>query len=207
MVIKHMQVGQIGTNCYLFGDEKENVCAIVDPGDHAAGIDQMVKESGMELQYILVTHGHFDHVLAVSELLKFYPKAQVYIHQSEADHRGIPNNYMQMPLVPNLKFYDDGDQLTLGGLTIDVMHTPGHSTGSVVLRVGEVLFTGDTLFQGACGRTDFAGGSFPDMLQSLKRLAELPGDYKVFPGHESFTTLEKERQSNRYMLEALRNHR
>lgn len=204
MFVNHIQVGQIGTNCYLFGDETASVCAVVDPGDEAHRIVRMVKESGLDLRYILVTHGHFDHVLAVPELLEFFPNAQVYIHRSEVNERRLPNNYMQMPLVPNLHYYDEGDTLSLGSLTIEVMHTPGHSTGSVVLRVADVLFTGDTLFQGACGRTDFAGGSYSEMLSSLKRLHDLPGDYQVYPGHESFTTLDQERKRNAYMLEAIK---
>lgn len=203
MMIKHIQVGQIGTNCYLFGDETAKVCAVVDPGDQAHQVARMVKESGLDLRYILVTHGHFDHVLAVPELLEFYPDAQVYIHQSEVNERSLPNNYMQMPLVPNLHYYNEGDTLPLGNLTIQVLHTPGHSLGSVVLRVGDALFSGDTLFQGACGRTDFAGGSYSEMLRSLKRLHDLPGDFQVYPGHEGFTTLEQERKRNSYMLEAI----
>lgn len=204
MIVKNIQVGQIGTNCYLFGDETAKVCALVDPGDQVQNIVRMVKESGLELRYILVTHGHFDHVLAVPELLEFFPTVQVYIHKSEVNKRNLPNNYMQMPLVPNLNYYDEGDSLTLGSLTINVMHTPGHSTGSVVLRVGDVLFTGDTLFQGACGRTDFAGGSYSEMLLSLKRLHDLPGNFQVYPGHEGFTTLDQERKRNPYMLEAIK---
>ncbi|MDF2838665.1 MAG: hypothetical protein K0S60_368 [Evtepia sp.] len=203
MIVKHIQVGQIGTNCYLFGDETAKVCAVVDPGDQAHQIAKMVNDSGLNLQYILVTHGHFDHVLAVPELLEFYPNAQVYIHRSEVNERKLPNNYMQMPLVPNLHYYEEGDTLPLGSLTIEVMHTPGHSLGSVVLRVEDVLFSGDTLFQGACGRTDFAGGSYSEMLHSLKRLHDLPGNFQVYPGHEGFTTLEQERKRNNYMLEAV----
>ena len=204
MMVKYTQVGQIGTNCYLFGDETAQVCAVVDPGDDAPRIAQMIKESNMELQYILITHGHYDHVLAVSDLLEFYPNAQVYIHQSEVDEQRIPNNFIQMPAVSNMHYYGEGDTLTLGGLTIHVMHTPGHSPGSVVLRVDDYLFTGDTLFQGSCGRTDFLGGNFSEMLRSLKRLHDLPGDYRVLPGHEGFSNLEQERKRNSYMLEAVK---
>lgn len=203
MIIKHIQVGQIGTNCYLFGDETAKVCAVVDPGDEVNLIAKMINDSGLKLLYILVTHGHFDHVLAVPALLELYPDAKVYIHRSEVNEKRLPNNYMQMPVVPNLSYYDEGDTLFLGALTIEVMHTPGHSLGSVVLRVEDVLFSGDTLFQGSCGRTDFAGGSYNEMLHSLKRLHDLPGNFQVYPGHEAFTTLEQERKRNNYMQEAV----
>ena len=91
----------------------------------------------------------------------------------------------------------------LGNLQVEVLHTPGHTKGSVVLRCQDVLFTGDTLFAGSCGRTDFPGGDMEEMLASLKRLGELEGDYKVLPGHEAFTTLERERQSNPYLRQAM----
>ena len=99
--------------------------------------------------------------------------------------------------------YGEGDQVELGGLTIDVLHTPGHSKGSVTLKVGDVLFTGDTLFQGSMGRTDLRGGSYEAIMASLKRLGELPGDYHVCPGHMGLSTLERERKTNYYMQEAL----
>jgi len=207
MIVSHIQVGQIGTNCYLFGDEKTKLCAIVDPGDQAQRVAQMVKDSGMELRYLLITHGHYDHVLAVSDLLALYPEAQVYIHKSELNSTGIPNNYMQMLPCNNLHTYAEGDTLTLGALTIEVLHTPGHSLGSVVLKVDNALFAGDTLFQGSCGRTDFSGGNYEEMLRSLKRLHDLPGDLKVYPGHEGFTTLAREREHNNYMREAVKSAR
>ena len=203
MLVKSIQVGQIGTNCYLFGDEAAKVCALVDPGDQPREIAKMVKDSGMELQYILITHGHFDHVLAVEALTKLFPNVQVYIHRGELNEHNIPNNYMQMSPVPNLHLYKEGDTLPLGSLTIKVMHTPGHSVGSVVLQVGDALFCGDTLFRGSCGRTDFAGGSYPQMMESLKRLAALPGDYAVYPGHDRSSTLAWERVHNSFMTQAL----
>ncbi len=203
MIVKNIQVGQIGTNCYLFGDENAKVCAVVDPGDEPRRIAKMVLDSGMELRYIFVTHGHFDHCLGVPGLLEIYPQAQVYIHPEEVDHSGAAMNYMKLPALPGLNYYNEGDSLTLGSLTIQVMNTPGHSKGSVSLLVGDHLFAGDTLFRGSCGRTDFAGGSFREMQQSLKRLSQLPGNPAVYPGHEGTTTLDAERARNPYVREAL----
>lgn len=203
MVIKSLQVGQIGTNCYIFGDEKAGVCAIVDPGDEAKRIARAVTETGWEPRYLLLTHGHFDHVLAVEQLHELYPQAEIYIHKGEVNWKNIPQNYMQMTPVEGMHTYDEGDTLPLGEFTIEVMRTPGHSPGSVVLKVADCLFAGDTLFAGSCGRTDFVGGSYGQMLASLKRLVELPGDFRVFPGHEGPTTLEQERKNNYFVREAL----
>ena len=102
-------------------------------------------------------------------------------------------------MIPDLCTYDDGDTLPLGGLTIEVITTPGHTEGGVTLRVGDALFTGDTLFAGSMGRTDFPGGNAGTMYESLRRLAALPGDYQVYPGHMDSTTLESERKNNTYL--------
>ncbi len=202
MYIAHMRVSALGTNCYLIGDKDAGVCAIIDPGDRSQDLVKMIEESSMELKYILVTHGHYDHVLALPELTKHYPNAIVYVHAEEVDPSGMPNNYMKLAVQNNMQYASDGDVLPLGSFNIDVHVTPGHSKGSLVFCVDGNLFTGDTLFQGTCGRTDFAGGSYTEMLASLKRLHDMNGDYQVFPGHEGFTTLAKERANNSFMREA-----
>ena len=202
MKVKMLQVGQLGTNCYLLVDDTTNKAAIIDPGGDADRIIQVLKDEQVELKYILLTHGHYDHTTAVPELHEALPDAQIYIHQ--ADSHGAGGRLFPLASqVDDLLLYDEGDTLTLGGLTIQVMNTPGHSLGSVVLKVGDVLFTGDTLFAGSCGRTDLRGGNYEQMLASLKRLALLEGDYHVLPGHEGASTLERERQTNYYMKEAV----
>ena len=105
--------------------------------------------------------------------------------------------------VEDLLLYDEGDTLALGGLTIQVLHTPGHSPGSVTLRVEDVLFSGDTLFAGSCGRTDLPGGSYDQMMASLKRLGELEGEFRVLPGHNAPSTLDREREYNSFVREAM----
>lgn len=102
-----------------------------------------------------------------------------------------------------VKFYDEGDCLPLGSRTIQVLHTPGHSQGSVTLRCEDLLFSGDTLFAGSCGRTDFLGGSIPKMMASLRRLGKLEGDFQVLPGHMGVSTLEEERRHNPYLRQAM----
>ena len=202
MEVKVLQVGPIGTNCYLLEDEKAHVAAVIDPGDEAGRILQVIKDDGVDVKYILLTHGHYDHTTAVPELHQALPQAEIYIHKADANGAGS----RLFPLagqIPDLKFYDEGDALTLGELTIQVLHTPGHSKGSVTLKVGDVLFCGDTLFAGSCGRTDLAGGSYEEIMASLKKLGELPGDYHVCPGHDVTSTLERERRSNPFLREAM----
>ena len=202
MKVSVMQVGPIGTNCYFLQDEESGLMAIIDPGDDWERILHQVKKAEGEVKYILLTHGHYDHTTAVPDLVKALPGVQVYIHQADANGAGS----QLFPLaaqVKDLNNYDEGDTLTLGSLTIEVLHTPGHSKGSVTLKVGDVLFTGDTLFCGSCGRTDLRGGSYEEIMESLKRLGELEGDFHVCPGHDRTSTLERERQYNPFLREAM----
>lgn len=202
MLVKTMPVGQIGTNCYLLGDEASGACAVVDPGDEPERILQMIRESGLALKFILLTHGHYDHTMGIDGLETAFPQTPVYIHKSDAE--GVsPPLFHPLPAPPVLRYYTDGDTVALGGLSIRVICTPGHTKGSVTLQVGDVLFTGDTLFRGSCGRTDLGGGSYEEMMASLARLGALPGDYRVCPGHEGLSTLEAERRSNYYLREAM----
>ncbi len=202
MKVSVMQVGPIGTNCYFLQDEESGLMAIIDPGDDWERILHQVKKAEGEVKYILLTHGHYDHTTAVPDLVKALPGVQVYIHKADANGAGS----QLFPLaaqVKDLNNYDEGDTLTLGSLTIEVLHTPGHSKGSVTLKVGDVLFTGDTLFCGSCGRTDLRGGSYEEIMESLKRLGELEGDFHVCPGHDRTSTLERERKYNPFLLEAM----
>ena len=201
MTIQTMQVGPIMTNCYLLCDEDAKVCALIDPGDEAERLEQWVARSGCALRYILLTHGHFDHTSAVRPLLEKHPDVPVYIHQKDCVD-GQSGELLFTRVGPeNQRYYKEGDVLPLGGLTLRVMETPGHSEGSVCLLLDKehVMFSGDTLFRCSCGRCDFPGGSYPKMLSSLGRLAALEGDWRVLPGHDRETTLEGERRMNPYV--------
>ena len=202
MNVSMMQVGPIGTNCYILEDETTHQLAVIDPGDEAEWILETLRQRGGQVKYILLTHGHYDHTTAVPTLKKALPQAQVYIHQADANGAGSAL-FALAGQVEDLKSYDEGDVLPLGSLEIQVMHTPGHSLGSVTLKVGDVLFTGDTLFCGSCGRTDLRGGSYAQIMQSLKRLGELEGNYHVCPGHDVTSTLERERKNNPFLREAM----
>lgn len=205
MKIDSIMVGPIMTNCYLLSDETAGVCALIDPGDEVDRVLDMVSRSGCALQYILLTHGHFDHTTAVRPILERYPDLPVYINEKDVVDGRQGDMELVFSRLPehNQRYYKEGDTLTLGSLTIRVMETPGHTQGSVCLLVGDVMFSGDTLFRGSCGRTDFAGGDPKAMLASLDRLAALPGNYKVYPGHEGATELDYERRVNPFMTRRL----
>ena len=203
MVFRQIQVGPIGTNCSLLGDEAAGVCFVVDPGDEPERVLGMVRESGLALQAILLTHGHYDHTGGVAGILAEYPKIPVYIHEKELLGPGGNSRYQYAGAGENQRTYGEGDTLSLGGTTIRVLHTPGHSRGSVVLLWGDVMVAGDTLFAGSCGRCDLFGGSMEEMFASLKRLGSLSGDYRVYPGHGPSTTLETERRTNPYVRHAM----
>ena len=200
MQIKVMQVGQLGTNCYLLEDEETRTAAVVDPGGEGARILAQLKADGKELKHILLTHAHFDHTGGVAELCAALPGVPVYLHPADA---ALVGGDVFPAVGAETTPYQDGDVVKLGKMDIEVLHTPGHTPGGVTLKVGDVLLTGDTLFQGSMGRTDLPGGSYSQLMASLKKLAALPGDYKVYPGPEGPTTLEQERQTNYYMREAM----
>ena len=205
MKIDSIMVGPIMTNCYLLSDETAGVCALIDPGDEAPRVLDMVARSGCQLQYILLTHGHFDHTTAVRPILEQYPDLPVYINEKDVVDGRVGDMELVFSRLPehNQRYYHDGDTLTLGSLTVTVLETPGHSKGSVCLVAEDVIFSGDTLFRCSCGRTDFPGGSMEKMMASLRRLGQLEGDLRVLPGHMEASTLDRERRWNPYLLQAM----
>lgn len=199
MKIIHMVLGELETNCYILIDEETNEAAVIDPADEAETIRDAIEGAGATLRYILLTHGHRDHTLAAPKLHELFPDAAVYIHPDDKGQVGIYRYPMEELIGDDLKFYDDGDTLPLGSLTIEVILTPGHTGGSVCLKCGNALFTGDTLFAGSMGRIDLPGARPDKMMGSLARLKKLDGDYDVYPGHMEATTLEHERNYNLYL--------
>ncbi len=203
MKIDVKQVGELMTNCYIVWDENTKNAAVIDPGDDGAYLADCLKKLGLTLKYILLTHGHFDHIGGVDELRQVCgSKPEVYISESDLGLEAVFHETASLD-PKTVKTWKEGDTVTLDSITFQVIATPGHTPGSVCLIAGDVIFSGDTLFQGSCGRTDFPGGSWGQMSASLKRLYELPGDYTVLSGHTGSTTLERERKTNMFMISAV----
>ncbi|MBM6871346.1 MBL fold metallo-hydrolase [Pseudoflavonifractor phocaeensis] len=199
MKIKMMQVGPIGTNCYLVENELSHTAVVVDPGGEGERILSAARTDGVTIQGILLTHAHYDHTGGVQALRAALPGLPVYLHPEDAALLGSPVFPDVGPVTP----CTDGMDLQAAGLTFHVLHTPGHTPGSVTFQAEDVLLTGDTLFQGSMGRTDLPGGSYTQIMASLARLGRLPGNLHVLPGHMDLSTLDRERASNYYMKEAL----
>ena len=208
MLIKTITVGAYETNCYIVADEKTLECAVIDPGSDASTILNYLEETRLRCRFVLLTHGHFDHTGAVSDVLA-ETDALLCMHKADVGV-SVGGDYYRFVPPEGTNYYKDGDSVCIGAVTFTVIETPGHTPGSVTLVCTEAgceekaLFTGDTLFRDSCGRTDFPGSSTEDILRSLKRLAELPGDYEVYPGHGFSSTLERERSVNYFVRAALR---
>ena len=201
MDIKRIYIPSVYTNCYLLADEDSGALAVIDPGDDISQtLLRLCGDNGWVLRGVFLTHGHYDHVGGVSALRKAFPDVSVYLHPEDAN--GTDSLLPTASLGP-LTLWRDGEVVSLGALQVEVLHTPGHTRGSVCLRCRDALFSGDTLFAGSMGRTDFPGGSNEQMAISLKRLGGLEGDFRVFPGHGEFTTLQREREENPYLREAM----
>ncbi len=200
MLIKTLPVGHLETNCYVVTDENSLECAVIDPGAEANTILGYLEDNNLKCTAVMLTHAHFDHVGALKDVLD-ETGAQLYVNKKE-EGEGVPG-FQAFKAPEGAVFYGEGDEVHVGSLTFRVMETPGHTPGGVTLICEDALFTGDTLFRLSCGRTDFPGGDMNEELKSLKRIADLPGDYDVFPGHDMSSRLSIERANNPYMLHAI----
>ena len=191
MNLTTLQLGPLATNCYILEGEAHR-CVVVDPAGEAELLLGRLERMALTVEAILLTHCHFDHIGAL-RALKEKTGAPVYLHPEDltiaetmAHHRLTET----LPYPPTVE---------AAGLTLRVYHTPGHCPGAVCLSVGDLLFTGDTLFAGCCGRIDLPGGDYEAMCSSLGFLSSLPGNPRVLPGHGEASTLEQERQTNPYL--------
>lgn len=189
-----LALGAYQTNCYLIHDKSSTSCCVIDPGYEADTIADKLTELGLSLEAILLTHGHFDHVGAVKDLAAD-TGCQVWLC---AEDLNMPAQLTAGQLYYT-NTYAEGTTLHLAGLELTVLHTPGHTPGSVCLLVEDTLFSGDTLFAGSCGRTDLPGGSWEQMCASLKRLAGIEANLWVLPGHGESTMLASEKKYNPYL--------
>ncbi|MDR1001896.1 MAG: MBL fold metallo-hydrolase [Oscillospiraceae bacterium] len=210
MKIKRIVMGFLATNCYILTDEKTGCAAVIDPALYTEELSAELERIGAEnVKYVLLTHPHHDHILGVDKTIEA-TGARLAIHKldapalNSADTSGSANKRINRTIgtKPDL-LLSDGDVINLGELSIAVMHTPGHTAGSACYICEDVIFAGDTLFYLNCGRCDLPTGNYAAMLGSLARLAALPGDYTVYPGHDVKTTLDFERRNNEYMREGI----
>lgn len=193
MKLAQVSVGMLVTNCYLVADDHGR-CAVIDPGSGTEKILKAAEENGFTIEAILLTHGHFDHVGGVKQIAA-ETGCRVYICKEDL----ALNPMLTDGAIYYTDTYAEGDTVELAGLRLQVMQTPGHTPGCVCLVCEDVIFCGDTLFAGTCGRTDLPGGSGREIQRSLGRLAGLEGDYRVLPGHGETTTLDTERKTNPFM--------
>ena len=203
--VEPLIVGSLYSNCYIVWDDDVNEGVIIDPGDDADVILKRVQELGINIRYILATHGHFDHVGAVMPL-KRELKAEFLAHkgdfffleegESTARRWGVE---IEQPPTPD-SFIEHGDKVKVGRFELEVLHTPGHSPGGVSFLYDHMVFCGDTLFQGSIGRTDFRLGSIEEITRSIKtRLYNLPDETVVYTGHGPITNIGDEKKFNGYV--------
>lgn len=198
-------VGELQINCYLFGCSATRESAIIDPGGDSELIIQKVAERQSIVKMILLTHGHFDHIGALDRIRREYG-CPVFIHAADAGALANPMINLSALTGNSIVSYDaerilqDGDRIELGGLVLEVLHTPGHTRGGVCFRHDGLLFSGDTLFSTGIGRTDLPGGSMAQLERSIReRLYVLPDDTLVLPGHGESTTIGYEKTSNPFV--------
>ncbi len=208
MNIERLTVGFLNTNCYFVYSGEAAV--VIDPGAEAEKILERAEKLGASIKAIILTHAHFDHVLAVKEI-KEKTGARLISTQGERERlqsAEISGHTMlrRREFIPLLadEEVSDGSEIQIGDMRFKVMITPGHTEGSACIISEDVMFSGDTLFSGSCGRCDLVGGNYDEMMKTLRRLYELPGDFRVLPGHGDETTLSRERAQNPYMAEAIR---
>lgn len=202
MKIACYAAGAVGTNNYVVSDDN-GITAIIDCDGPTAPLLNYIAQNNLKVTHILLTHGHYDHIGSVNELSEKLGAKIVGGAQEMPVFTDPALNVSQFVGAPIIvhpdELVNEGDVVKVGDMEFSVMLTPGHTQGSICFIEKEVIFSGDTLFQGSCGRTDLPTGSWEQIRTSLKRLAALPGDYQVYSGHGPVTTLETERRTNPYM--------
>lgn len=204
MLLERMEVGLFATNCYLVACPETKEAVIIDPGAEGDRILQRVQDLKLKVRYVLNTHAHIDHIGANEQLRKAL-RVPLLAHEADLPRYHSPQTGLalfmgKVEVAPPDRFLREGDNLQVGTLQIRVLETPGHSPGGIILEINGALFVGDTLFAGSIGRTDFQGGSFPQLIQSIKdKILSYPDDTKVYPGHGPPTTVGDERRYNPFL--------
>ena len=205
MIIEKLTVSPLEENCYIVADDDTRRGIIIDPGAESQRILAAVDRLGLTIDKIINTHGHVDHITAAEDIkdalgvkLYLHPGDEMYLPNIEESARMFGIEGARNPSVD--EFLSDGDEIMLDGLTIQVIHTPGHTPGSCILRIGDDVFTGDLIFSGSIGRTDLPGGDYASIIDSLERvILALPDAVRLHPGHGPSTTIAVERQFNPFL--------
>jgi glyoxylase-like metal-dependent hydrolase (beta-lactamase superfamily II) len=201
MLVKRFVVGLFAANCYVLADSGTKDACLIDPGAEAELVKNFLKKEGLRLKYIINTHGHGDHIAANGSF-----QVPIYIHSLDKDFLTDPDKNLSSMFLFRLKspeasgLLEDGQILGLGGLKLEVLHTPGHTLGSISIKVENVVFTGDTLFRSSVGRTDFDYGDEKKLYESIRgKLLILDDHVMVYPGHGDPSTIGDEKKSNPFL--------
>ena len=189
------------TNIYVIADENSKEAVVIDPGDAVDKVSNYIENMSLKLKYIILTHCHADHTAGLKKLKDYYPSSKILIHESDfaglidesinmCDEVGVANNYVEADIT--LK---DGDEVTFGDIDAKIIHTPGHTAGSMCILINDALFTGDTLFKRMYGRTDLKTGSEEDIHKSISKLLDLPEGTIIYPGHGAISIIREEREN------------
>jgi glyoxylase-like metal-dependent hydrolase (beta-lactamase superfamily II) len=206
MIVKKLIVGPLEENTYIIGDEKTKQAIIVDPGDEPDRIIELIKNNDLKVKAIICTHAHFDHIGAIGDIKKatgakiLIHRGDVELYKAAKDQAALWGYDLDEIPMPD-DFLDEGDEVQVGNMSFKVLHTPGHSPGGICLYGEGIVITGDTLFQGSVGRTDFPGGDIKKLRDSFKRLLELPENTTVLSGHGPESTVGKEKKENIFIEE------
>ncbi|MFZ5645684.1 MAG: MBL fold metallo-hydrolase [Bacillota bacterium] len=205
MIFEGISVGPMDNNCYIIGCEETREAAVVDPGAEGAKILRLLEKLNLNCKYVILTHGHADHLSALGQILDA-TGAQVMIHGKDADMLTSPGKNLSLFTGMTLKFKEadrllkDGDTIAVGKEQLRILHTPGHTQGGICIQAGDKLITGDTLFAGSVGRSDFPGGNHNQMIQSIKdKILVFPPETPVYPGHGPASTVGEEARHNPFL--------
>lgn len=205
MIFEKMPVGHMDSNCYIIGCDNSKECAIVDPGAEGDKILGRIEQLGLNCTKIILTHGHVDHIGALNQVQKA-TGAKVLIHEKDADMLTNPAKNLSMYMGAGIKnkgadrLLKDQDKIKIGEIELKVLHTPGHTPGGICLKVGSIIMTGDTLFAGSVGRSDFPGGSHTVLIDSIKtKLLVFNDETRVCPGHGPDSTIAIEKRVNPFL--------